>query len=215
MIADAVGVRGLHITSMACRTRAGREARFQIRNAGGVAEAAVTTMGDIHRRVRSRTRVVAIRTRAGQGDQSVHVIRTTVSRRLVGMTIETGDRTTRRYNTNDSWCRAVVTGGTGAGAVGGHVMLGTLNQTPVRYVMTVVAGLPVRLVAAHGHGVTMRMAVEVVRRMTLAAIASRGNRSIRCRVVAGGAAVMLLDVRCIDEVRVIHRHGMAGATFCL
>ena len=65
------------------------------------------------------------------------------------------------------------------------------------------------------HCVTMRMAVEVVRRMTLAAVTGRCRWGVGGGVVAGGAAVMLLDVRCIDEVRVIHRHGMAGATFCL
>ena len=191
MTGGAVGVCGLHIASMAGRTRAGRETRFQIRNAGGVAEATVTTMGDIHRRVRSRTRIVAINTWAGQSDQVVcHMVDAAMGQILVGMTIETGGRCACSDHVDDRLRRAVVTGGTGAGAVGGDVMLGALDQTPVRYIVTVVAGLSVRLVAAHRHGVTMRVAVEVVRRMTLAAVTSRCRWGVGGGVVAGGAAVM-------------------------
>ena len=63
------------------------------------------------------------------------------------MTIEAVGRIARRYNTDDRWCRAVMTGRTGAGAVGGDVMLGALINPPVRYVMTVVARRAVRQIS--------------------------------------------------------------------
>jgi len=147
--------------------------------------------------------------------RSRHMVDTAVRHRLVGMTIETRGRRTGSDHVDDRLRRAVVTGGTGTGAIGGDVMLGALDQTPVRYIVTVVARLPVRLIAAHGNRVTMRMVVKVVGRMTLAAIASRCDRSIRRRVMAGGTAVMLLVVRAIDEVRIIDRGGMAAAAFDL
>jgi len=59
---------GLHIAAMTGRasTAVGRNPRLQIRNCG-VAEATVTTMGDIDRRIFGSTRVVTIVTWAGQG----------------------------------------------------------------------------------------------------------------------------------------------------
>ena len=51
--------------------------------------------------------------------------------------------------------------------------------------------------------------------MTLAAIACRCDRSIRCRVVTGNAAVMLFDVRSVDEVDVVDGFGVTAATFGL
>ena len=62
---------------------------------------------------------------------------------------------------------------------------------------------------------TMRMAVEVVRRMTLAAIASQGDSRVGGRVMTGAARIMLLDVRRVDEVRVIDGLGMTAVTFGL
>ena len=62
---------------------------------------------------------------------------------------------------------------------------------------------------------TMRMAVEVVRRMTLAAITGRCDRSVACRVMTGSTAVMLLVVRAIDKVGVIDGLGMTAVTFGL
>ena len=140
----AVGMCGLHIAGMAGRTRAGRETRFQIRNAGGVAKATVTTMGDIHRRVRSRTRVVTIVTWAGQGHIQVrHMVGAAVRRRIGRMAIQTVGRINACiYGVNHRLPRAVMAGFTGAGPVGGDVVLGAVNLTPGRHDVTAATGCP-------------------------------------------------------------------------
>jgi len=64
------------------------------------------------------------------------------------------------------------------------------------------------------HSVTMRMAVEVVRRMTLRTVASGCCWSIRRRVMAAGTAVMFLDVRCVGK-RSSNSDIMTTSTFSL
>ena len=61
----------------------------------------------------------------------------------------------------------------------------------------------------------MRMAVKIVSCMTLATVARRCYRSIRCRIMTGCTGIMLLGVRSIYKVSVINRLAMAAATFCL
>src|SRR5210317_692721 len=59
---------------------------------------------------------------------------------------------------------------------------------------------------------TMRMAVEVVRRMTLAAIARCGARQLGRVVMADITVVMLDAVGRVHKGRVIHRRAMTAAT---
>ena len=136
--------------------------------------------------------------------------------RFVRMTIKAVGRGTCCDDVDHRLRWAVVTGGTGACTVGRHVMLGALDFSPGRYDMAFTARRAVGQVSGpKSNCVTVRMAVEVVGRVTLAAIASRCGRSVRCGVVAGRTAVVLLDVRAIDEVRIIDRCGMAAVTFGL
>ena len=132
------------------------------------------------------------------------------------MTIKAGGCCSCSNHIDDRLRRAVVTSRTGTVTVGGYVVLDALDFCPARYDMAVTARRAVGQVSGpKSHCVTMRMVVEVVGRMTLAAIAGRCDRSIRRRVMAGGTAVMLLVVRAIDEVRIIDRCGMAAAAFGL
>ena len=88
MTGAAVRVYGLYVGTVTGRTRARLETRLQIRNAGGMAKVTVTAMGDIHRRIGCRTWIVAIRTRAGQGDQVVcHMVDAAMSRQIGRMAI--------------------------------------------------------------------------------------------------------------------------------
>ena len=68
---------------------------------------------------------------------------------------------------------------------------------------------------AKSHRVTMRMAVKIVRRMTLAAIASRCDRSVGGRVMTTTTRIMFLVVGRVDEVGVIDGLGMTAAAFGL
>ena len=63
-----------------------------------------------------------------------------------------------------------------------------------------------------GHIMTMRMAVEVVRRMTIGAIARCGARQLGRVVMADITVVMLDVVGRVHKVRVIHRGAMTAAT---
>ena len=65
------GMHGPYVATVTGRTGPRRKTRLQVRDAGGVTEVAIATMGDIHRRIGCRTWIVAIRTRAGQSDQVV------------------------------------------------------------------------------------------------------------------------------------------------
>ena len=62
------------------------------------------------------------------------------------------------------------------------------------------------------HIMAMRMAVEVVRRMTIGAIARCGARQLGRVVMTGIAGVMLDVVGRVHKVRVLHRCGMTAAT---
>src|SRR5210317_1903571 len=62
---------------------------------------------------------------------------------------------------------------------------------------------------------TMRMAVEVVRRMTLGTIARCGARQLGRVVMADITVVMLDVVGRIHKVRVLHRRGMTAAALGL
>ena len=216
MAGGTAGVYCPHIATMTGHAGSCRQTGLQVRNAGGVTKVTIAAMGHIDCRIGSGTGIMAACTLAGQSDQVVAgVIDAAMSCRLVGMTIETGDRTARRYNTNDSWCRAVVTGGTGAGAVGGDVMLGAINLRPVRHDMADATRRTVRQIScAQCHSVTMRMAVEVVRRMTLRTVASGCCWSIGCCVMAAGTVVMFLDVRCVGK-RSSNSDIMTTSTFSL
>ena len=149
-------------------TASDRNTRLQVRH-GGVAEVAITAVSDINSGICSTARVVTagacrpvvvLRTadKNVSGTASrIHVVDTAVSCGLVGMTIETGGCCACSDHIDNRLCRAVVTGGTGAGAVGGDVMLDALYLSPGRDDMTFAAKLPVRLVAAHGNGMRRRM----------------------------------------------------------
>ena len=110
MAGAAVRMHGLYVAAVTGRTVTSLETRLQVRNADCVTEAAITTMGNLHRRIGCRTRIVAIRTRAGQGNQSGCVVGASVSRRLVRMTIEAVGRGTCCDDVDDRLRRAVVTG---------------------------------------------------------------------------------------------------------
>ena len=86
-------------------------------------------------------RIVSICTADGHV-RSRHMVDTAVCHRLVGMTIETGGRRTSSDHVDDRLRRAVMTGGAGAGPVGGHVMLGAVNLAPGRHDVTNAAGRP-------------------------------------------------------------------------
>src|SRR5210317_868511 len=62
------------------------------------------------------------------------------------------------------------------------------------------------------HIMAMRMAVEVVRTMTLAAIARCGARQLRRVVMADITVVMLDGVGRVHKGHVIHRRAMTAAT---
>jgi len=96
------------------------------------------------------------------------------------MTIQTVGRVGARCDdVDDRLCRAVVTCGTGTGAVGGNIMLGALDFGPVRDNVTAAARGSIRKITrTYFHSMSMRMAVEVVRRMTIAAIARCGARQL-------------------------------------
>ena len=116
----------------------------------------------------------------------------------------------------DNLCSgAVMAGRTGTGTVGGDIVLGAINLRPVRHDMADATRRAVRQISCpQCHSVTMRMAVEVVRRMTLRTVASGCCWSIRCCVMAAGTAVMFLDVRCVGK-RSSNSYIMTTSTFSL
>ena len=59
------------------------------------------------------------------------------------------------------------------------------------------------------------MAVEVVRRVTLAAVTGRGRRSVGGRTVTNCTAVVLFDICSVDEVDVIDGGAVTAVTFGL
>ena len=101
-------------------------------------EAAVATVGDIDRCILGAARVVAIIARAGQGHVTGRdMIDTAVRCRISGMAIQAVGRVGAGRDGGDDFSpRAVVTGFTGAGTVGGHIVLGAVDLAPVRYDMT-------------------------------------------------------------------------------
>ena len=90
MTGGAVGVRGLHIAGMAggAISRTTRNTGLHVRY-GRMTEAAVTTVGDIDRRICGTARVVTVVARAGQGHVTGrNVVGTTVRCCISGMAIE-------------------------------------------------------------------------------------------------------------------------------
>ena len=140
---------------------AGRDTRLQIRN-GGMAETAVAVVSDIDRFVIGSAGIVAAR--AGG---PVPILDTTdrhvagrnmgcVRHCLVGMTRQTVGRVGgQRDGVDHLLPRAVVTGGTGTGAVGSDIVLG-VDFCPVRHGMTAAARCAAGQVAgAQDHGMGM------------------------------------------------------------
>ena len=136
-----------HAIATACRN-----AWFHVRN-GCMAEGAITTMGDIDRRIRGHPRIM---TACAGGAEEVlnatdrHIPGSNmvcVCHRSIGMTIQTVGRVgSQRYGVNELLPRAVVTGGAGAGSVGGHIVF-SVNCSPVRRGMTAPAGRAARQVS--------------------------------------------------------------------
>ena len=199
----------------------GRNARLQVRN-GGMAEGAVAIMGDIDRLVVGPAGIVTARAGCAKDildTANGHITGRNMGRMqhcLVGVTRQAVGRVGAQSEGVDHLLpRAVVTGGTGAGAVGGDVMLGAINLRPVRHDMADATRRTVRQIScAQCHSVTMRMAVEVVRRMTLRTVASGCCWSIGCCVMAAGTVVMFLDVRCVGK-RSSNSDIMTTSTFSL
>jgi len=117
-----------------------------------MAEGAITTMGDINRRIRGRPRIMTAF--AGGAEEVLNATdrhipgsnMVCVCHRFIGMTIQTLGRVgSQRYGVNDLLPRAVMTGG--AGAVG-HIVL-SVNFSPVRRGMTAPAGRAARQVSSN------------------------------------------------------------------
>ena len=150
MTGGAVGVRGLNIAGMAggAGTAADRDTRLQGRYRR-MAEAAIAAMGDIDRRIFGAARIVTIVAWAGQGHVTVSdMVDTAVSRRIGRMAIQAVSRVGAGRDGGDDFSPgAVVTGFTGAGPVGGDVVLGAVDLAPGRHDMTNAAGCPAGLVS--------------------------------------------------------------------
>jgi len=119
---------------------AGRDPGLQVRS-GGMAKAAITIMRHAHRGICGRTRIVTIRTRAGESHISGgHMVDTAVGRRPGRVTIQTVGRIgSRSDGVDDLLSRAVMTGGAGSGPVGGNIMFGAFDLSPGRHHMTAAA----------------------------------------------------------------------------
>ena len=121
-------------TGMAVGAVAGRNTRLQSRN-GGMAEGAISTMGDINRRVSGATRIVTVITWTCESYiPGHHMVNTAVyGQFLVRMASQTVGRVgTCCDGGHDLLSRAVMTGRTGTGPVGGNIMLDTFDLGPGR-----------------------------------------------------------------------------------
>jgi len=128
---------------------AGRDTGLEVRNRG-VTEGAITQVGYGDRGIGGRPRVVTGHTGSrSAGDIAArHMVEIAVSRQLGRMAIQTvGGIGSSRDGVDDLLSRAVMTGGAGTGPVGGNIMLGAFDLSPVRHHMTAAAGCAVRKVA--------------------------------------------------------------------
>lgn len=137
-------------------------------------------MGDIHRRVRSRTRVVAIVTWAVQGHIQVrHMVGAAVRRRIGRMAIQAVGWVGAQGDRIDHFLtRAVMAGFTGAGPVGGDVMLGAVNLAPGRHDVTAATGCPAGLVSGSQFNSMTVTVMERIPGVYVAAGAVAGGRLV-------------------------------------
>lgn len=197
---------------------AGRDTGLQVRHRG-MTQRTVAVMRNVNRSICRGARIMTVgtvgRTQGHISDSNM--INTAVSRCLIRMTIQAVGRiSTQGYGVDYLLPRAVVTGGTGTGTIGVDIMLGSFNFSPVSHNMAAAADRTVGEIAGTDYyGMTMRMAVKVIDRMALRAVARQCGRGVGRRVMTGGATVMLLVVCCICKECVVNRLGMTRSTLGL
>jgi len=124
---------------------ANRDPGLKGRN-GRMAEATITEMGHGNRRIGGGARIVTVHTGGRSTDHVAErqmVDRAMHGQLLVRMAIQTMGRVGLQGDgVNNFLSRAVVTGGTGAGPVGGDIVRDPFDFSPVRHSMTVAAELP-------------------------------------------------------------------------
>lgn len=151
MTGGAAGVNGVNIGTVAGSTvaAAGRNPGLQVRNRG-MTEAAISIMRYGHRGIGGCARIVAGHAdgRSASHIARRHMVDTAVGRGLVSMAIQAvGGIGACCDGVHDRLPRTVMTGGAGAGPVGGDIMRGTFDLRPVRHAMAAATGAPVGEVA--------------------------------------------------------------------
>jgi hypothetical protein len=143
-------MRGLNVATVTGGAGAaiGRNIRLQVRYSR-MTEVAITTMGDINRRIFGTPRIVTIVTWACEGHiTGSDMVDTAVRRRITRMAIQAVGRVgTQGDGVNDLLSRAVMTGFTGTGPVGGNIVFSAINLRPVRHSMTAATGRPARQIS--------------------------------------------------------------------
>ena len=199
---------------------AGRDAGLQVRH-GGMTEVAITAMGYGYRAVDGRTGIVTAHA-GGRSSGNIAqgcMIDVGMGRRLGRVTIQAvGGVGARCDGVDDLLSRAVVAGSTGAGPVGGDIVRGAFDLSPVRHHMTVAAGGAARKVAASQRN-SMRMGCMrcfPASAMTGGAVAASGEvfadrqaPEAAVRIVTAGTAVM--GISCSTDQGVVVA---AGADCC-
>ena len=147
---------------MTIGTVAGNNSWQQIRNGVGMAEITITHMSDGDRRVRSDAWIVTGQTGGGAANMTErHMINIQVNGQLfVGVTWQTVSRIGTGCNgVDDFLTRAVMTGRTGPGAVGGNIVHATFDLRPGGNRMTVATWLTRciegEIAGTLGNGMTM------------------------------------------------------------
>ena len=109
MAGGAAGMYRPHVAAVTGDTGPRRKTSEQARDAGGVTEVTIVTMGDLNRRIGCRTRIVAIRTRAGQGNQVIcHMVDAAVSGRFIRVAGQTVGRIGACVDGVDNLCSGTV-----------------------------------------------------------------------------------------------------------
>ena len=110
---------------------------------------------------------------------------------------------------------AVVTGGAGPGTIGRNIVQGRNLSQICRCVTDTTGGSCGFITRTEADSMEVAMAVEVVRRVTLAAVTGRCRWSVGGGTVTNCTAVVLLDICSVDEVDVINGGCVTAVTFAL
>jgi len=195
-------------------TAACRDTGLQ-RRCGGMAQRTVIQVRCDNRAIHRHARIVTVQTcgRATENITERHVISATMNGQvLVAVTVQTVGRVaTRCDRRNNFGSRAVVTGRTGAGAVGRNIMLGSFDLGPARDHVTDTAqlarGIVGQVPCSFSDGMTMsgmeavepgRMAGSTVT-ASGKVIADRKADQAAVQIVTAGAGVVVGRITSIGQ----------------